>query len=99
MHRDLVVVPVDHRGPGRAVVLRTGRRPGGRRVGYAFSSPDDLIRTLGSGQPWFRLTHAALTSLLAPLGIREVVVDPTSVADPPPPTETASRATVRPRQD
>ncbi|WP_181796691.1 SAV_915 family protein, partial [Streptomyces sp. WELS2] len=79
MHRDLVVVPVDRGGAARTVTLRTGRRPTGHRVGYAFTSPDGLRRTLGRGQPWIPLTRSALAALLAPLGIEEVVVDPTAI--------------------
>lgn len=74
----LLVVPV-HAGPGMAS-LRCGRLPGGERVGIAFTSQAGLAEVMGAGQPWIRLSAAAMRDMLAPLGVTRIQVDPGVIA-------------------
>ena len=74
----LLVVPV-HAGP-RTASLRCGRLPGGERVGIAFTSQAALADVMGAGQPWIRLSAAAMRDMLAPLGVTRIQVDPGVVA-------------------
>ncbi|SIR20783.1 SAV_915 family protein [Micromonospora avicenniae] len=79
---DTYVVPV-RTTPGRqALIVRTGRLPQGQRVGLAFTDPERLIRAMGADQPWTRLCESALRSMLRPLGIDRIQVDPLLVAPP-----------------
>lgn len=73
-----LVVPV-HAGPGMAG-LRCGRLPGGERVGIAFTSQASLAEVMGAGQPWIRLSAAAMRDMLAPLGVTRIQVDPGVIA-------------------
>jgi hypothetical protein len=74
----LLVVPV-HAGPGMAS-LRCGRLPGGERVGIAFTSQAGLADVMGAGQPWIRLSTAAIRDMLVPLGVTRIQVDPGVIA-------------------
>jgi hypothetical protein len=74
----LLVVPV-HAGPGMAS-LRCGRLLGGERVGIAFTSQAGLAEVMGAGQPWIRLSAAAMRDMLAPLGVTRIQVDPGVIA-------------------
>ncbi|MEU6203795.1 SAV_915 family protein [Micromonospora musae] len=79
---DTYVVPV-RTTPGRqALAVRTGRLPQGQRVGLAFTDPERLARAMGADQEWTRLCESALRSMLRPLGIDRIQVDPLLVAPP-----------------
>ncbi|WP_329521612.1 SAV_915 family protein [Spirillospora sp. NBC_01491] len=84
---ELLFIPV-HTCAGGTLSLRTGRRsPDGERVGIAFTSEERLRSALGGGRPWIRLAGPALRSMLAPMGIAAVQMDPLFVGpkDPVPP--------------
>ena len=67
--------------PGRQLqTVRTGRSPQGQRVGIAFTRPDLLAAAMGAEQPWVELCQSALRSMLRPLGIDRIQVDPLLVA-------------------
>ncbi|MEW1583865.1 SAV_915 family protein [Micromonospora vinacea] len=69
--------------PGRLVrTVRTGRSPQGRRVGIAFTRPELLVAAMGADQQWEELCESALRSMLRPLGIDRIQVDPLLVAPP-----------------
>ena len=61
------------------LALRTGRLESGERTGLAFTSLDTLARTLGPAQQWVSLGEEPLRDMLAPLGIRQLRVDPLSL--------------------
>ncbi|MEV0726590.1 SAV_915 family protein [Micromonospora purpureochromogenes] len=76
----IFAVPV-HTLPGRQLgTVRTGRTPQGQRVGIAFTRPDLLASAMGAEQPWVKLCESALRSMLRPLGIDRIQVDPLLVA-------------------
>ncbi|MCX4696447.1 SAV_915 family protein [Streptomyces sp. NBC_01408] len=67
--------------PGSAgVVVRMFRTPLGTRTAVGFTGPDALTAALGAGQPWIRLSEAALRALAEPLGVTLLTVDPTLTA-------------------
>ncbi|WP_069884904.1 SAV_915 family protein, partial [Streptomyces luteocolor] len=69
--------------PGPAgCVARLFRTPVGGRTAVAFTTPQRLSAALGSRQEWIRLSEPALRALTAPLGVREVTVDPRLAAHP-----------------
>ena len=74
----LMVVPV-RTGSGM-VSLRCGRLPTGERVGIAFTTETALIKVMGRDQAWIVLGHGAMKTMLAPLGIRRIQVDPELVS-------------------
>lgn len=63
-----------------ATVVHTGHLPTGERVGIAFTTLEHLTTAMGDHQPWTRLAEPALRSMLLPLGIRRIQVDPLLVA-------------------
>ena len=73
----LLVVPV---AGSETLALRSGRLPTGERVGIAFSTESRLIQVMGAGQRWIHLAEPAVKSMLAPLGIDRVQVDPGLIA-------------------
>ncbi|MGK5555984.1 SAV_915 family protein [Actinomadura kijaniata] len=78
---DCLLVPVR---PGtQTVSLRTARLPTGERTGIAFTTVDRLTEIMGPAQPWIRLDERAMKSMLAPLGIRRIQVDPGLLAPSP----------------
>jgi hypothetical protein len=74
----LMVVPV-RKGSG-TVCLRCGRLSTGERVGIAFTTETGLIKVMGRDQAWMRLSDRAMKTMLAPLGIRRIQVDPELVS-------------------
>jgi hypothetical protein len=68
-------VPVRESGAG-TLALQTGRQRSGERVGLAFTTEDSLLLTMGSSRRWVRLGGQALRDMLAPLGVRHILVDP-----------------------
>ncbi|MET8833168.1 SAV_915 family protein [Micromonospora sp. NPDC004540] len=77
---DTWAVPV-RTTPGRqSLTVRTGRLPQGTRVGLAFTDPDRLASAMGADQLWIWLCESALRSMLTPLGIDRIQVDPLLVA-------------------
>jgi hypothetical protein len=58
------------------LTLRTGRLESGERIGLAFTSTEALSRTLGPAQQWVSLGEDPLRDMLAPLGVRQLRVDP-----------------------
>ncbi|MFD6887439.1 SAV_915 family protein [Streptomyces sp. NPDC059957] len=67
--------------PGIAqVVVRLFRTPLGARTAVGFTTAERLTATLGTEQPWIRLSAAALRSLAEPLGALLLTVDPTLTA-------------------
>ncbi|MCB5163833.1 hypothetical protein LG634_03120 [Streptomyces bambusae] len=76
----LLYVPVR---PGTLrTVVRMFRTPLGTRTAVGFTRPELLAATLGAGHPWIRLSEAALRTMTAPLGARQLTVDPTLTAPP-----------------
>jgi hypothetical protein len=59
----------------------SGRLEGGRRVGIAFTSTDQLVRAFGEEQRSVLLHESVLRALLRPLGITWIQVDPTAVVN------------------
>ena len=78
--KGVFLVPIRTSATGR-VTLRTGRLLSGERVGLAFTSEASLLLTLGPSQEWIRLGGEALKGMLAPLGIRDVRIDPHPAAE------------------
>jgi hypothetical protein len=78
---DTFFVPV-RESRGGTLALRTGRLRSGERVGLAFTTEDSLLLTLGSSRRWARLGGQALRDMLAPLGVRHVLVDPVPSRSP-----------------
>ena len=74
-------VPV-RMGSAGVLTLRTGRLESGERIGLAFTSEDSLSFTLGAAQRWVSLGDQSLRDLLAPLGIRQLRVDPLPLGEP-----------------
>jgi hypothetical protein len=62
--------------PSGTLALRTGRLASGERIGLAFTSEQSLRDVLGPWQQWIRLGEHALHSMLAPVGVVQVRVDP-----------------------
>jgi hypothetical protein len=83
-HR-VLFVPCRPCGAG-ARALRTGRLPDGTRTGIPFSSPDTARRVMGPGHEVIELSLAALRTMLAPIGVERVQLDPDLIAglDPGP---------------
>ncbi|MEV0646762.1 SAV_915 family protein [Phytomonospora sp. NPDC050363] len=67
-----------------AVVVRTCRLREGGRVAFAFTALDRLVAAMGDTQSWIRLSEPALRTMLKPLGVYRIQVDPVSVADDSP---------------
>jgi len=61
----------------------------GGRTAVAFTSRERLVRTLGSGQSWIRLSEPALRALAAPLGVAALRIDP-RLSAPAPATASAT---------
>jgi hypothetical protein len=78
--KGVFLVPVRTSATG-TVALRTGKLLSGDRVGLAFTSEASLLLTLGPSQEWIRLGDEALKGMLAPLGIRDVRIDPHPAAE------------------
>lgn len=79
--RPVLYVPTvgDHGCP----VIRVFRTPLGGSTVVGFTSPAQLWSVLGADHSWVDLAEPALRSLVAPLGVRGIVVDPTLVAPVP----------------
>ncbi|MGW3275812.1 SAV_915 family protein [Streptomyces kronopolitis] len=77
----LLYVPV-RSGPANCTA-RLFRTPLGGRTAVGFTSPRRLAEVLGSGQPWVRLSEAALRALAEPVGARALTVDPGFVPETP----------------
>lgn len=77
----LLYVPV-RSGPA-GCTARLFRTPLGGRTAVGFTSPQRLAEVLGSGQPWVRLSEAALRTLAEPVGARALTVDPGFVPETP----------------
>jgi hypothetical protein len=71
----LLLVPVTSSRAG-TLALRTGNLASGQRTGLAFTSEAALLAALGPGQGWVRLSESALRSLLSPLGVDQIRLDP-----------------------
>jgi hypothetical protein len=78
---DTFFVPVRESRAG-TLALQTGRLRSGERVGLAFSTEGSLLLTMGSPRRWVRLGGQALRDMLAPLGVRQVLVDPAPSRSP-----------------
>ena len=74
-------VPVRMSNAG-ILTLRTGRLESGERIGLAFTCEDSLSFTMGAGQQWVNLGDQSLRDMLAPLGIRQLRVDPLPLGEP-----------------
>ena len=74
-------VPVRMSNAG-VLTLRTGRLESGERIGLAFTSEEALSRTLGPAQQWASLGEEPLRDMLAPLGVRQLRVDPLPFGQP-----------------
>ncbi|MEW1699154.1 SAV_915 family protein [Streptomyces sp. NPDC093249] len=82
-------VPVRPGTHGR-VTARLFRTPVGDRTAVAFTDPARLTALLGAGQPWIRLAEPALRTLVEPLGVGVLTIDPTFTA----PASASARAAV-----
>jgi hypothetical protein len=78
---NVLYVPVRTTSDG-VLTLRTGRLESGERIGLAFTSLASLEYTLGSAQQWINLGDESLRDMLAPLGIRQLRVDPLPLGQP-----------------
>jgi hypothetical protein len=78
---DTFFVPVRESRAG-TLALQTGRLRSGERVGLAFTTEDSLLLTMGSSRRRVRLGGEALRDMLAPLGVRHVLVDPVPSRSP-----------------
>ena len=76
------------------MTLRCGRLPGGERVGIAFTTEAALAEVMGPAQPWIHLHERALRSMLAPLGVTRLQVNPGVVAEVSARDRTAVRVAV-----
>jgi hypothetical protein len=72
---DTFLVPVRTTKAG-TLALRTGRLLTGERVGLAFTSEASLLLAMGPSQQWAPLGYGAMRDMLAPLGIKNVRIDP-----------------------
>ena len=77
----MLYVPV-RTGDAGVLTLRTARLESGERTGLAFTSQDALARTLGPAQRWVNLAEPSLRDMLAPLGVRQLRVDPLPSGQP-----------------
>ena len=68
---------------------RLFRTPLGARTAVAFTSVRRLAATLGPDQPWIRLAEPALRTLVEPLGVTTLTVDPSFSAPAPEPAAPA----------
>ncbi|MFI6157207.1 SAV_915 family protein [Kitasatospora sp. NPDC051170] len=75
-------VPVTTSAHGGTTALRLFRLRDGRRCAVGFSSPEALAALLGPEQAHTELAEPALRSLVAPLGVDALVLDPRLVAAP-----------------
>jgi hypothetical protein len=71
-------VPV-RQGDG-CIVPRFFRTAPGGRTAVGFTTCEQLLTVLGADQAWTRLSEPALRSMAAPLGVRELTVDPSLTA-------------------
>ncbi|MEU9133024.1 SAV_915 family protein [Kitasatospora sp. NPDC048540] len=69
-------------GRAAVTVLRLFRQRDGSRCAVGFSSAAALSALLGPAQRSVTLTEPALRALIAPLGVRALVLDPQLVAPP-----------------
>ena len=69
-------VPAHAAAGAEALVVQTGRLPRGQKVGIAFTGPERLAAAMGHRQRWIWLSESALRSMLRPLGVRRIQVDP-----------------------
>ncbi|MFE9611701.1 SAV_915 family protein [Streptomyces sp. NPDC006012] len=77
-------VPVRLGPSGHAV--RIFRTPLGSRTAVGFTSVRRLTATLGPEQAWIKLAEPALRTLVAPLAVTRITVDPPFSAPAPAPT-------------
>jgi hypothetical protein len=77
---DMFLVPVRTTKAG-TLALRTGRLLTGERIGLAFTSEASLLLAMGPSQQWTRLGYAAMRDMLAPLGIKNVRIDPHPISE------------------
>jgi len=77
----VLYVPVRTTSEG-VLTLRTGRLESGERIGLAFTSLESIEYTLGAAQQWVNLGDEPLRDMLAPLGIRELRIDPLPLGQP-----------------
>jgi hypothetical protein len=63
------------------LALCIGRLPSGERVGLAFTSEADLLLTMGPSQQRIRLGEQALRTMLAPLSVKHIRIDPRPAGD------------------
>ncbi|MFD6885586.1 SAV_915 family protein [Streptomyces sp. NPDC059957] len=71
---------VPARPGGAHVLVRLFRTPLGARTAVGFTSPERLAATLGTAQPWIRLSEAALRAMARPLGASLLTIDPALTA-------------------
>ncbi|GAB6902746.1 hypothetical protein JCM9957A_58380 [Kineosporia succinea] len=69
-------------GPTGLHVVRVLRSAGGGRTAIAFTDPGLLLEVMGPGHTWTTLSRAALLSLVEPLGVVDLALDPQLVAGP-----------------
>jgi hypothetical protein len=72
-------VPTRSTSDSDVLALLWGRRPGGERVGIAFTGLDLLRAACGPRQDWIRLHEPALRGMLAPHGVTIIQFDPVLV--------------------
>ena len=72
-------VPTRSTSASDVLALLWGCRPGGERVGIAFTSLDLLRAACGPRQDWIRLYESALRGMLPPHGVTIIQFDPVLV--------------------
>jgi hypothetical protein len=70
----LMVAPV--RTVSGMASLRCGRLSTGERVGIAFTTEARLASVMGADQEWMHITERTMRTMLVPLGIQQIRVDP-----------------------
>jgi type III secretion system (T3SS) SseB-like protein len=78
---EMLFVPV--RGIGSMLRLRLFRSRTGQSTAVAFSSAERLVALLGAAQGWVHVDRSVVASLIEPLGVLELVIDPVLTAPVP----------------
>lgn len=93
-HAARVVLFVPVRQCAAGPVVRVFHTPLGASTAVAFTTLERLTDVLGPEQAWIRLAEPALRGLVGPIGVAQLVVDPTLAAPVPAPVAPVAPASV-----
>ncbi|WP_127782859.1 SAV_915 family protein [Rhodococcus sp. X156] len=82
--RVVLFVPVHNGNLGP--VIRLFHTPMGAPTAVGFTTANQLTDVLGDTQQWIRLAEPALRAMVGPLGVAQLVIDPTLAARAAAPT-------------